>query len=333
MNDLLHLPFNDRRPYFEQAAALSGFPPAIIEKDFWVCWGLAELFGMPDWGEHLLFKGGTSLSKCYGLIKRFSEDIDIVINREKLGFPGDHSLSNNQLKKLRKACQNAVGIEIRGSLQAAIDSSPCRQFLQVYLDGSDPDESTLLISYVSHFPDTHSYINPSVRIEMGARSDTWPSGNRLIYTMVSEALPEVVEKMGVNVGTLSPKRTFWEKAMLLHEENYRPEEKKRKARMARHYYDLWCLIHAGVAHEAAVDMKLFESVIDHRQVFFRHKWVDYGTLKKGSLQILPVPKHEPGWKEDYEAMNSFFFPDEQPPTWDEIIQVIGDFEKTFNTFG
>lgn len=113
MDEILRLSVEERKLYFEQASANLGFSPAIVEKDFWVCWALRELFTMPEWKDHLLFKGGTSLSKGYGLIKRFSEDIDIVISREKLGFAGDHSLSNNQLKKLRKACQNAVTGEIK----------------------------------------------------------------------------------------------------------------------------------------------------------------------------------------------------------------------------
>ncbi len=330
MDDLLKLPRDEQRAYFAEAAAELGFGAAIIEKDFWVCWTLRELFRLPGWGEHLLFKGGTSLSKGWKLIQRFSEDIDIVISREKLGFPGDHSLGNKQLKRLRNACQEVVQRDIATAFGLVLQSAEDVRDVELRPDEADPDGQTLLLSYPSHFTSHESYLRPVVKIEMGARSDTWPSEKIFFHTMLSEALPGALEQAPVTVLALSPVRTFWEKAMLLHEENFRPADKKRKGRMARHYYDLWCLLRSGIGDKAAQDDALFDSVADHRRVFFRQSWVDYDTLRRGSLKILPSTDRMGDWEGDYIAMESYFFPGAAPPSWEQIIEAIRKFEEEFN---
>lgn len=119
--------------------------------------------------------------------------------------------------------------------------------------------------------------------------------------MLAEAFPQVLGAASFSVRTVAPRRTFWEKAMLLHEETYRPSGKPRKARMSRHYYDLWCLITKGVAAEAVRDEGLFERVAAHRQMFFRYGWMDYATLSKGRMRLLPLPEQEAGWRQDYAA--------------------------------
>lgn len=147
--------------------------------------------------------------------------------------------------------------------------------------------------------------------------------------MIAEVFPDVFAGAECSVRALSPKRTFWEKAMLVHEETFRPTDKPRRPRMARHYYDLHRLIEAGVAGEAARDVDLFGEVARHRQVFYAQSWVDYGSLVKGSLRLEPLPGQERAWRQDYEAMKAEMF-STPPPSFDTILACVRAFERVFN---
>ena len=303
----------------------------IAAKDFWVCWTLRELFGLPEWGQHLTFKGGTSLSKGWKLIERFSEDLDVVIDRDFLGFPGER-LSRGQLEKLKDA----------SSRRAMNDLLPAfRKHLAKHLregDGwkleaagaeDDPDLQTLLFRYPTVFADTARYAKPVVKIELGARSETEPVELPEMQPFLAEAFPQSFGKSTFRVRTVAARRTFWEKAMLLHEEAYRPAGKPRKARLSRHYYDLWCLITKGVAAEAVRDKGLFERVASHRRMFFRHNWMDYATLSKGRLRVTPLQEQEAAWRQDYAAIRGeMFFRD--PPSFDAVLETVAKFESEFN---
>lgn len=331
MNGFLHLPTDRRRLFCEQAQTRLGLIPASIEKDFWVCWTLRELFSLPGWGEQLTFKGGTSLSKGWRLISRFSEDIDVVINREFLGFGGE-TLGSKKRQRLLKECSRRIQTELQPALE---------QRLRETLPGDlgwglipadateDPDLQTLLFQYPSVFAGSLAYVRPVVKIELGARSDTEPVEMPLIQPYLAEAFPELLTESVFPLRTVAARRTFWEKAMLLHEETFRPPDRPRKARLSRHYYDLWCLIQKGIAAQAMADLDLFEQVARHRQVFFRQSWVDYSTLCRGRLRVLPAPEQLADWRRDYEAMREEMFFDEPPP-FDEVLAVVRQFEEAFN---
>jgi hypothetical protein len=265
----------ERRTYCNEAQALLGLPAASIEKDFWVCWTLRELFDLPEMGSHLTFKGGTSLSKAWKLISRFSEDIDIVIDREVLGFGGDASPDrassrkqlNKRLSALKEACRDLVQGEILTILRERIESDLGDSGeWSLEIDPDAEDGQCLLFTYPGVFPG--GYVRPVVKIELGARSDTEPSEVVSIQPYLSDAFPDIFTSGSFSVLTVSSRRTFWEKAMLLHEETSRPPDKPRKARLSRHYYDLWCLIKKGVAEAAVGDADLFERVAEHRQTYF-----------------------------------------------------------------
>lgn len=193
----------------------------------------------------------------------------------------------------------------------------------------DPDQQTLLFAYPTALPGTEGYVNPWVKIELGARSDTEPAETPSLRSYLHEALEQALGPGAFSVRAVAPRRTFWEKAMLLHEETYRPAGKPRKARMARHYYDLWCLVSKGVARQATEDVGLFERIVAHREVFFRYTWMDYSTLRQGMLRILPTAEQREFWEQDYKAMREDMFFGEVP-TFDEILNVVGSFEQEFN---
>jgi hypothetical protein len=193
----------------------------------------------------------------------------------------------------------------------------------------DPDQQTLLFHYPSVFTDNVGYVRPVVKIELGARSETEPVENPIIQPYLAEAFPDLLDSSAFALKTVTAARTFWEKAMLLHEEGFRPTDKPRRARLSRHYYDLWCLIRKGIAAQAITDPELFSRVARHRQIFFKVRWVNYDTLRKGTLRLLPLTEQLSDWRRDYEAMRKEMFFDEPPP-FDEVLAVIKQFEEAFN---
>lgn len=328
MDVFLELSIDERREACREAEARLRLRAASIEKDFWICWTLRELFALPDIGVHLTFKGGTSLSKCWQLIERFSEDLDVTVDRTSLGFGGDRSpeaaSSANQRNRRLQELQEACCAYVAGTIAPAI-----AQRISERVPGgrviADPDDAmSLLVEYPSGFS-ADSYLRPVVKIELGARSDIDPSETPEVRPYLAEALPDLLGHSTFNVRSLAPQRTFWEKAMLLHEESYRADGPK--VRLARHYYDLWCLIRAGVAERALADTGLFERVATHRSVFFRRNRQAQETLRRGSLRLMP--NQFALWQRDYDAMReSMFFGD--APQFLEILLQIEEFQNQFN---
>ncbi len=343
MDAFVQLPATRRRLLCEEAQTRLGLPPGSIEKDFWVCWTLRELFALPEWGTHLTFKGGTSLSKAWGLIARFSEDLDLVIGRDFLGFSGEHDPGAAPSKKQRRArlealktaCQERIHTQLLPALRQRFAQAlpgALRWELAVASVEEDPDRQTLLFLYPTALAGDAAYIRPVVKLEMGARSDTEPAQRTPLHPYLADAFPAVLGPSTVWAHVLAPERTFWEKAMLLHEENCRPPDKPRKARLARHYYDLWCLIVQGVARRAVASPGLFARVATHREIFFNWSWMDYATLRPGTLRLVPPAALLAAWRQDYQSMRQemFFGP---VPDFTEILRVVGEFERQFNDRG
>ena len=338
MNTFLQLPAERRRLAFQQVDAAMGLQAFSVEKDFWVCWTLRELFGLPGIGDHLTFKGGTSLSKAWKLIERFSEDIDLVVDKEALGFGRDSApdkaaskkQSKARLEALMSACRDWVQGTLGPALAARIAETLGPAGWKLEVDPDMPDGQCLLFHYPSVLPaNAAGYVPPQVRIELGARSDDWPHEAKVIIPYVLEQFTALDAESSAPVRVLAAERTFWEKACLLHEETFRPGDKPRKLRMARHYYDMWCLLRAGVGERALADTALFQRVADHRKIFFRYSWVDYSTHKPGSFRLVPRPAQLPAWETDYQAMlGPMFFG--HAPSFEEILVVVGEFEKVFN---
>lgn len=338
MDTFLKLPADEQRLVFQQVFGEKGLQTVSVEKDVWVCWTLRELFTLSGIGEHLTFKGGTSLSKAWKVIERFSEDIDLVVDKEALGFGGDTSPdkapSNKQrrvrLESLMEACRQWVQGRLLPALAERIQGYLGEKGWRLEVDPNMPDGQCLLFHYPSVFPESAAgYVRPVVKIELGARSDDWPHETKELQTYVGEFFPTLSPSAAFPVRVLAAERTFWEKACLLHEETFRPLDKPRKGRMARHYYDLWCLLRAGVGERALANPALFKRVAEHREVFFRFSWVDYTTHKPGSFRLTPPAAHLSQWKSDYDAMLGPMFYGETPP-FEELIKAVSEFEKTFN---
>jgi len=327
-----------RQPFFEQVATNIGISAEITEKDFWVCWSLQQLFGLNVFAPHLTFKGGTSLSKVYGIIDRFSEDIDLIIDRKFLGAIGDKdpeaAASKKQRKKrieiLKESCRAKVATEILPALAETFGRVlPAGSQWRLSVADDDPDVQTVIFEYPTCWPNAPAgYVKRVVRMEMGARSDDWPATEGTITPFVAEQFPSAFTEPSCKVNTLAAERTFLEKAALLHEEQFRPREKPLPQGLSRHYYDLYRLIEAGVADRAIEDPALFERVVEHRKIFFGRSWIDYSTMEHGKLSLIPSKQRIEEWRDDYKNMEQMFFT--EPPSFDDLLAPIRTFERRFN---
>ena len=324
----LSLEPRERLELLDAASRQSGLAPAILEKDYWVCQSLDALFALPEIGSHLVFKGGTSLSKVYGLIDRFSEDVDISFHREFLGF-GDEldpeavtgKEQARRIELLQRACQDRIRENLLPRLREAIESllgdSP-----DWSLEIDPQDAQTLLF----HFPRAGgpglAYIAPSVRIELGARSDHWPSEDRAIRSYLGETLNLTIGQ--AQVRSLAAERTFWEKATLLHAEAHRPAEKPLPSRYARHYHDLARLAVSPVTERALADAVLRERVVAHKKVYFRSGWARYDLAHPATFRLLPPESRLAELEADHRAMASMFF--NPPPPIAEVLKTLDALE-------
>lgn len=337
MDTFLELTPVQQAELFERAGDELGLAPSAVEKDFWVCWVLRELFRW-EGGEHLTFKGGTSLSKCWGLIKRFSEDIDLVIDRAVLGFDGDSApeLGKSRRERERRAekvvaaCRRHVGdIVLPALAKTTRERLGGAQAPVVTLDPMIEDQQTILFSYASRFS-AAGYLRPVVKIELGARSDTEPSRQPEIEPYIARLESGPFLDSRFRVKAVAPERTFWEKVSLLHE--VEGGGAGSRARLSRHYYDLWCLEQNRVSVTAFESPGLFQRVVQHRRLYFRRYAVAQRNLELGTVRIVPSEERMRGWRADFEAMrDTMFF--EEPPSFEAIMEVVHDLEQRINQLG
>lgn len=339
MDKFAVLPASERTAYFERAAANLSISPELVEKDFWVCWILKQLFLLEDVGAHLTFKGGTSLSKCYNAIQRFSEDIDIAIERKYLehGRSIEPSLdeSNKENKKrieeLISSAQAAIHRKILPQLrQGVVDVLGNNSQWSIEPDSDDPLQQTLLFMFPATVAKSvNDYVKPAVKIELGARADNWPAQSVRIVPYVSEVFPAALAVQPAAVRVLSAERTFWEKAMILHRLYHSPEDKGISKRMSRHYYDIYEMGRAGIFEKASGQVELMKSVVNFNRLFFKYSWLNYDEAKPGSFRMVPRDAERlKSLKADYRQMEPMFFKD--PPTFDQIIAGLQDIEDRIN---
>ena len=337
MDKVVKLDAKDRRAYFEVAAANLNIMPQLVEKDFWVCWILKVLFSLPEVGEHLTFKGGTSLSKCYNVIKRFSEDIDISIERPFLSktktIEPDKERSNKEnqkrLKELQAACKTKIDEVIVPRLKQAIAAAlPDKKEWKIELHAEDPDGQTVLFTFPhAMINNAESYVRSSVKVEFGARADHWPVETMTIVPYIVNAPGERVVE-GVSVRVLAAERTFWEKATILHMIYNYPTEKNVPPRMSRHYYDISAMADSPIYKRALENISLLKTVAEHKALFFKANWAHYEEATPAGLRLLPREDQMSALKNDYRQMQQMFF--EEPPAFDQIIEKLRSIEKEIN---
>lgn len=327
----INLNNEDRLIVLNQVAIQKKLPTFVIEKDWWVCTLLRAIF-QSKYKEFIIFKGGTSLSKAYHIIDRFSEDIDLIIDRHLLGF--EELKSGTQIKKLRKASGGFIINEFRNELIHQLDLlGISRELYEIKFnekvdDTSDPN--TLEIYYQSIVPSTNEYIQQRVLLEMGARSLIEPAEMRNIDSYIDlQFANSRFSQNTFEANVVVPTRTFIEKVLLLHEEFSKPIDKIRTERLTRHYYDLDRLLDTNYGPSAIKDDELFQTIVDHRKAVNVIRGMNYSNHIKGNLNILPPNEIISTWEHDYKTMQNFMIVGESLP-WEILIQRITKIQNLIN---
>lgn len=339
-NTVIQASDDERRGLFLTTAARLGTAVQNVEKDFWVCWILDALFnGMPASGPRLLFKGGTSLSKAFGLISRFSEDVDITVFREDIGEPAEaadlNALSGKQrrirLDRIRAACQRYIGEGMAAQLcKIATRIMPTGRF-RVDLDPDDPDQQTLLFWYPAVTAATGDYIRSAVKIEGGAKSALDPHEAATVTPYIADDLPDL--DMAVrNVTTVKPERTFWDKLIIVHGlhqwHERRGELRRGGQRVSRHYYDVYRLLQHPDIEAWQADCDLARDCASHAKLFFGSADLGLDTAVHGTLTLAPPLPMREAHARDYVAMGGMIFG--PLPEIDDVLHAIDMLEFCLN---
>ena len=323
-------PASDRRDLFQESASQLGMNPAIVEKDFWVCWILKFLFAEPTLKNHMVFKGGTSLSKVFGLIDRFSEDIDLVLDWRLLGY--DQEGANDPYQATSsKTQQSRHNQEMNARAVAYIRDPLLSQLNHLFapisgivarIDENDPH--TVNVFYPAAFE--AEYIRPAVRLEIGPLASWVPSSSHSIKAYAAQAFPEAFSNPVFEVIAIDAERTFWEKATILHQEAHRPGT--IPARYSRHYYDLYKLSESPIRSAALSDLTLLKSVVEFKERFYYSSWARYDLAIPGSFRLSPPDSQLPTLERDYRAMRDMFY--REPPTFEAILAGLASLEQEIN---
>lgn len=314
-----------RAELFAETAAQKGMTPAVVEKDFWVCWTLGKLFAHPDLSHLLMFKGGTSLSKVFNLIERFSEDIDLILDWRVVVGEDDPlaARSNSKQEALNKTIDAKALDYIARDLLVMISqvADPiCRCEL------STNDRQVLNVIYPAAFSD--KYLRPEVRLEIGPRAAWLPFDRYQIKPYAAESFPHVFSQAECEVNAIRAERTFWEKATILHQEAHRPEEKPQQSRYSRHYYDLAMMAASSVKNAALADLALLEDVVAFKQRFYSSSWANYDLAKPGTFKLIPSGHMLSTLEKDYAQMRNMIFG--RYPGFNEIMETLWALEREIN---
>ena len=329
MNNYIATTDEMRKSLLDQMLAFYNLPVESIEKDLWVTQVLHALFSLPV-SDKLIFKGGTSLSKAWGLIDRFSEDIDLAIDPVFLGKPeGDPT--KKQIKKLRKASSLYVAEELVDMLRARFAEMGLSEWLTVEAqpngegDNTYPEPRQLYVRYRSVFGDRKGYLRSDIVLEVSARSLLEPVAEVKIESMMSKHLP-IKDLAPVPVVTATAGKTMIEKMFLLHEMFSIEGHGLNAGRKSRHLYDLYKMMGHKFAQEAIADDALWESIRHHREIYTSVNGMDYSPDVRERLVLVPREDIMDAWKTDYEQMMSAMIYGDKP-SWDELMQAMKELQE------
>jgi len=323
MDKVASLSIEKRGDLFTQTAANRGMTPAVVEKDFWVSWVLKRLHQHDELARLLMFKGGTSLSKVYQLIDRFSEDIDLILDWRALNDEDPMAQrTRTQQQKFNEAINKQARIFIADHLFALVTD---------VLDGIcqceiEEDPYVINIQYPGSFSD--DYLRPEVRLEIGPLAAWSPFEEKEISCYAAEEFPAVFDNTKCTVNVVRAERTFWDKATILHHEAHRPDGSVQPSRYSRHYYDLAKLANAGVRKSALADTDLLANVVKFKQRFYPRGWARYDLARPGSFRLIPEGEVLATVKTDYKAMQNMIFGD--VPTMESIMETLKSLQDEIN---
>ena len=332
MRDIARINENDRKALFHNTAAKMGMTDAIIEKDFWVCYMLDYLFHRCAWRDNIAFKGGTSLSKAYGLIERFSEDIDLILDWRVLGYEINEpweERSNTKQDIFNKEANTRAELFLRDTFLPSIIADLTAELgenIRCFIDDDDPQ--TVKIAYPNSFSDMS--ILQEIRLEIGALAAWTPVKLADITPYAAQVYGRLFKQPLTDILTVLPERTFWEKVTILHREAFRAEDRPFPSRYSRHYYDLYRMMQTEVKDKALADNDLLTRVVDFKDKFYRCPWARYDLAMRGTMRLMPPEYNLDKLRDDYEHMQNMLFGNK--PSFDEIMDGIAKLETEINTF-
>ena len=319
---------DERRLVFEATAQRMALAPAIVEKDFWVCYTLDHLFHKSGFGGSMVFKGGTSLSKAFGLIERFSEDIDLILDWRVLGYSAGEPWeprSNSAQERFK-----TDSIERTNTFLADVFAPKLKDSLSESL-GSEAsvrcgdEEETVYFDYPRSYESAGTL--DVIKLEIGPMAAWSPSEDAAIVPYAADVVPFGAE-LSTTVRTASAERTFWEKATILHQEANRPDGKAMPRRYSRHYYDMYRLGHSSVLGRAIAQPDLLKRVVKFKEKFYRTPWAKLADAKPGTLRLLPPEARLAELASDYASMRPMLFGGY--PSIEEVVTYMAELEEIIN---
>jgi len=359
MEKFIKLTKQERTNIIRRAAFDLGLRFDVVEKDIWVCYVLDKLFSLEELQGKLVFKGGTCLSKAYNLIGRFSEDVDITISKECLEISGASKKPREIRSRTRKAAEDFVKNEIYKILSNTFAKELGKDSWSFEI--SEEDSSTLIFNFpvsessstfsvpfgpikfsvptnsdnsatieftgehrIERSTNNYNYIKPSIKLEFGALGDNWPSEEKPVEPYAKKILPDFFSSTKIKV--LDAKRNFLEKLLILHSICYRPIEKPLRHHYSRHYYDVFCLIKAGIGKDSLDLPEVLKSVLENKITFWNETWKPYDMIKSFSdIKLVPQEERLKELEVDYQRMKEMFFANH--PNFQAIIDELKKFEK------
>lgn len=332
MPEFLRLPIEDQRDILRAMSIQMGWSSQVLYKDIWVCWVLRELFAS-HMGVHMAFKGGTSLSKVFQAIQRFSEDVDVTLDYRDLAPDAkvdifSPSTSKNAKKRFSEALKGQVRNHVHGVLYPALSNS----FSEI-TDGAgrtelSDDGEKLWFRYPAATEADTGYIGDWILVEFGGRNAIEPNDRHRIAPMIAEKLPDLTFPES-RVMVLAPERTFWEKATLIHVECNR-QQLNDPNRMSRHLYDLVMLSRGEIGTNALNNRPLLEDVVRYKRVFFDASYAHYDDCLTGHFRLVPEEPLRSNLKHDYESMQSARMFNADVPGFDTLMQELHAIESSIN---
>ena len=321
MKAVAQLSERERKELFSETATAMGITTAAAEKDFWICWVLMRVFEDAVLNKYLRFKGGTSLSKCYNAIERFSEDIDLILDWTQL-------TQEDPTAARSKSKQGQLNQSINDQAQHYIADTLLPRLIELMGDTCklviDPeDPQTINITYPKAFDS--EYLRPQVRLEIGPLAAMLPMEWCEVQPYAVAYFPDVFEQASVAVPTIVVARTFWEKLTILHAEAHRPKDKLLPSRYARHYYDVYKLVQTGLYKTAIEQPDLLPEVVVFKQKFYPSGWANYDTATLADLVLQPSEHHRVALKADYGQMQEMLFGDK--PSFNDILAALIELER------
>jgi hypothetical protein len=325
MDNGVKLSSEDRTELMRETARRIGLSPEAVEKDFWVVWVLGRLFESDLLADKIIFKGGTSLSKVFGLIRRFSEDIDLILDwnlvvTEEPTLPRSNTKQDKFNKAVPELSQQYIKQTFLPEVQRLVEG-----VCSAEVEAGAPD--VINLKYPASFDS--GYLRPEIRLEIGPLAMWTPNERYEIRSYVAEAFPDALDDPVCHVQAIKAERTFWEKATILHAEAFRPAEKRLPPRYSRHYYDLAMMAADSDVKQAAFsDLDLLRTVMEFKTKFYPASWANYDLATPGTFKLLPPAHTLKALADDYKQMQVLFFGD--VPEFNDLVKALQGLEADIN---